>query len=94
MDFFSGEGTEDEGDLAPCKYRGAGGPRSESLPSEVRLTANQLALSRSASVDPWKVVLTGDGTRPRRSSASRSCSLNLCEQGGVHVLGEQPLDVP
>jgi hypothetical protein len=48
----SGGGTEDEGGLVPCKDGGAGGPHSESLLSEVRFTANQLALSCSASVDP------------------------------------------
>ena len=67
----SGEVGE-EGDLFACKCGGAGGPHSESLLSEVRFTANQLALSRSASVDPSKVMLTGDGTQRRRSSASRS----------------------
>lgn len=71
----SGGGTKDEGGLVPCKYGGAGGPHSDSLLSEVRFTANQLALNCSASVDPWKVMLIGDGTQPRRSSLSRSCSL-------------------
>jgi hypothetical protein len=66
-------------------------PHSESPLSEVRFAANQLALSCVASVDPWKAMLTRDGTQPRRSSASRFCSLKSLR--GVHILGEQPPDV-
>lgn len=78
---FASGGREDEVDLVLCKFGGAGGPHSESLPSDVLLIANQLVLSRSASVDPSNVALTGEGTQARRSSASRSCSLRSLRGG-------------
>ena len=76
------EGGAADGDsLVECNCGGTGGPHSESLLSEVWLVANQFALSRSASVDPPEVTLSGNGTQPRRSSASRSCWLRSFRGG-------------
>jgi len=56
------------------KCGGAEGARSELPLSDDRFLANQVALSRSASLRPFtSMQLEGEGTLPRRSSASRSC---------------------
>lgn len=79
---YEGDTTIDRGRVPDrCKCGGSGCPQSESLLSEVRFMANQLVLSRSASLKPSEVVLAGEGTEPRRLSASRSCWLKSLRGG-------------